>query len=99
MGQTVRAWWIVCRQRWTAAMPRFFKVMMRIFACIGGATIAINTAFTSMGIIPHDWWTEIQPYLIGISVGGCFVCKFTEKKGDVSIPHITDYDKEQHLEN
>lgn len=99
MGQTLEAWWKVCRNRWKAAMPKFFKVMMKIFACIGGTVITIHIAFNELSIVADQWWTEIEPLILGISLGGAFVCKFTEKKGDVNIPHITDYDKEQHMED
>lgn len=91
--------WKTMRERWRQAMPTFFKRMMMVFACVGGAAITVHLAFKGLDITPHEWWNDVLPYLVGISVGGCFVCKFTVAKGKVDIPHIPGYDKEQNLEN
>ena len=99
MGQTVKAWWKVCKDRWKSAMPKFFKVVMTICALVGGTAIAINTAFQALGVTPHDWWNDILPYIIGFSVGGGFIAKFTKERGKIDVPHITGYDKEQHMED
>lgn len=95
----ISEFWSIAVDRWKEHMPRFFRVMMKVFACIGGSVISIHIGFNELGITPDEWWTEIEPLILGISIGGCFACKFTAEKGNVSIPHITDYDKEQHLEN
>lgn len=98
MGQ-MKSWWEVCKERWKAEMPKFFKVMMRIFASIGTAVITIHITFDQLGIAAHEWWTEAEPLILGIAIGGCCVCKLTEKKGDIEIPSVTGYDKEQNMEN
>lgn len=69
--------WTTIRNRWKTNMPKFFKVMMKVFECIGGAVVAIHIGLGQIGITPHDWWTNAEPLILGISIGGCFVCKFT----------------------
>lgn len=86
--------WGTARLRWKKAMPNFFKKMMTVFALVGGTAITVHIAFSELGIQPHEWWEELERYIVGISVGGCFVCKFTVERGNVDIPHITNYDKE-----
>lgn len=68
----------VLRQRWTAAMPRFFRVVCWLSALVGGTALAVNTAIMSGGGQTHEWWQDIYPYLIGIPAGAAFVAKFTQ---------------------
>jgi hypothetical protein len=95
----MRGIWNTMVERWRNAMPGFFKVVMRICILVGGTATAIHIGFRELGITPDAWWDDISRYLIGGSIGGAFVAKFTMKKGNVDVPHITDYDKEQNLEN
>ena len=81
--------WGTMRMRWKKAMPNFFKNMMKVFACVGGTAIAVHIAFNELGITPHEWWTDMERYIVGISVGGSFACKFTVEKGNVDVPHIS----------
>lgn len=75
------AWWLIVRQRWSNAMPKFFKVILCICALVGGTALAINTAIVTGGGVTHEWWNELYPYLIGIPAGAAFVAKFTQTYG------------------
>ena len=77
MGEEIKKTGNEALRRWQEKMPRFFKVLMNIFICIGGAVITVHIAFNQLGIVAHEWWTDIEPLVLGISLGGAFVCKFT----------------------
>ena len=68
----------VLRQRWSNAMPKFFRKVCWLSALVGGAALAVNTAITSGGGTTHEWWNDIYPYLIGVPAGAAFVAKFTQ---------------------
>jgi hypothetical protein len=79
--------WNTIRSRWTTAMPKFFSVICWVGALISGTALAANTAITAGGGTPHEWWTDIYPYLLGIPAGAAFVAKFTRtynENGDVN---------------
>lgn len=71
----------IIRQRWSNAMPKFFKVVCWICAFISGTALAVNTAIVAGGGVPHEWWSDIYPYLLGFPAGMAFVCKFTQTYG------------------
>ena len=68
----------VLRQRWNNAMPKFFRVICWSCALVSGTALAVNTAIVAGGGIPHEWWSDIYPYLLGIPAGMAFVAKFTQ---------------------
>lgn len=68
----------VLRQRWTNAMPKFFRWVCYISAFVGGTALAVNTAIVSGGGTTHQWWDDIYPYLLGVPAGAAFVAKFTQ---------------------
>ena len=74
-------WWSIIRNRWSNTMPKFFKIILCICALISGTALAVNTAIVAGGGVPHEWWTEIYPYLLGIPAGAAFVAKFTQTYG------------------
>lgn len=77
-GQSFRQGWLVMRQRWSNAMPKFFRIVCWVCALVSGTALAVNTAITAGGGVPHEWWTDIYPYLLGIPAGAAFVAKFTQ---------------------
>jgi len=79
--KTINKFWQTLRSRWQNHMPVFFRRVMWICGLISGTAIAIHEAFTQLGIQPHEWWTDIEQYIIGIPVGAMFVCKFTQTYG------------------
>ena len=94
--------WGTMRLRWKKAMPNFFRKTMYVCALIGGTAIAAQTSITMFGGTPHDWWTDIYPYIVGGSAGAAFVCKFTVNGGfrGEKIDHtVFGYDKETHMED
>lgn len=76
--KTISDFWTTLRTRWHNAMPRFFKRMMWVCGLISGSALAAHEALAVAGIQPHDWWTDIEPYLIGAPAGVMFACKFTQ---------------------
>lgn len=74
-------WWLNIQHRWTNTMPKFFRVVCGICALVSGTALAVNTAITAGGGVPHEWWTDIYPYLLGIPAGAAFVAKFTQTYG------------------
>ena len=91
MGEVIKQTGNEMMERWQENMPKFFRVMMYLCGMIAGMTVAVNTAFASFGITPHEWWTDICPYLIGVPVGMGFCCRFTVDGGyrDKSIGQIS----------
>lgn len=73
-------WKTVC-ERWSKGMPKFFKGVMWVCGLISGASLAANTAILAAGAVPHEWWTDLFPYLVGVPAGAMFVCKFTVNGG------------------
>ena len=76
--KTIQDFWKEMRERWHNAMPRFFKRLMWICGLISGSALAANEAMTVANIQPHEWWTDILPYLVGVPAGVMFACKFTQ---------------------
>ena len=76
--KTISDFWQEMRARWHNAMPRFFKRLMWICGLISGSALAANEAMTVAGIQPHEWWTDVLPYLVGVPAGVMFACKFTQ---------------------
>lgn len=77
MGEQIKKTGNEMKERWQQKMPKFFKAMMMIFICIGGTVVSIHVAFGLLDITAHEWWTEAEPLVLGISIGGAFSCKFT----------------------
>lgn len=71
------------KSRWGKTMPKFFKSVMWLCGLVSGTALAVNTALMTAGVQPHEWWTDIFPYLIGIPAGAMFACKFTVNGGMV----------------
>ena len=69
----------VLRARWKNSMPKFFRVICWVCALVSGTALAVNTAIVAGGGVPHTWWSDIYPYLLGIPAGAAFVCKFTQQ--------------------
>lgn len=88
MGEKIRRSELV--ERWHKKMPKFFRWLMYLCAFVAGLAFAVNTALSTAGATPHEWWTDIYPYLIGIPVGMGFCCKFTVDGGfrDKSMEHL-----------
>ena len=69
------------QSRWSKKMPKFFKKVMWLCGLVSGTTLAVNTALQTAGIQPHEWWTDIIPYLVSVPAGAMFACKFTVSGG------------------
>ena len=78
MGK-LKSFWQVLSHRWKNTMPKFFRIVFWVCALVSGTALAVNTAIISAGGIPHEWWSDLYPYFIGIPAGMAFVCKFTQQ--------------------
>lgn len=67
------------RQRWRNHMPVFFRRLFWTCSLISGTALAANTAMQAAAVTPHDWWTDVLPYLIGFPAGIAFAAKFTQQ--------------------
>lgn len=68
-------------ERWHKKMPKFFYWVVVIATGIGGLAVAINSSIVMGGGTPHEWWTDIYPYITGACGGTIFACKFTVSGG------------------
>ena len=62
-------------------MPRFFRQLTVLCACVAGTTFGINTMLTMTGAVAHEWWNDVYPLLIGVPTGMAIVCKLTVAGG------------------
>jgi len=69
----------VLKQRWSNAMPKFFRRMMWVCGLISGTALAANESMELAHIQPHQWWIDVVPYLVAVPAGAMFACKFTQK--------------------
>ena len=76
--KTMKDFWKELKTRWQNAMPKFFKRMMWICGLISGTALAAHESMALAGIQPHDWWIDIEPYLVAVPAGAMFACKFTQ---------------------
>lgn len=67
--------------RWVKKMPKFFRKLCVLCTCIVGTAFGINTMMVMGGAVPHEWWTDIYPLLIGVPTGMAIVCKLTVAGG------------------
>jgi hypothetical protein len=90
----LREFWNTLKHRWKNAMPRFFRNVCWTGALISGTAVAANTAITAAGGTPHEWWTDIYPYLVGVPAGAAFMAKFTQQYSGKPV----DYDAQRKAE-
>ena len=76
--RTTEDFWREMKQRWRNAMPQFFRRMMWICGLISGTALAAHESMALAGIQPHQWWLDIEPYLVAVPAGAMFACKFTQ---------------------
>ena len=81
MGEHIRQTSSELRGRWLGKMPRFFRQLTILCACIVATAFGVNTALQTMGAVAHDWWNDLYPLLIGIPTGMIIVCKLTVAGG------------------
>lgn len=91
MGEQVKSGWGTLSQRWKNRMPKFFRVIFWVCSLVSGTALAVNTAIQAGGGVPHEWWTEVYPYLLGVPAGMAFAAKFSQSYGSDGRP--LDYDE------
>lgn len=79
MGERIKHCELV--ERWRKKMPKFFRRVMWLCICIAGTATGVHVYFNHFGITPHEWWTDILPYVTGIPVGAAIACKLTVDGG------------------
>ena len=81
MGEIIKQTGNEAVERWRKKMPKFFRHVMWLCVLVAGAATAVHVYFTQFGIQPHEWWTDVLPYLTGVPIGMAFCCKFTVEGG------------------
>lgn len=77
MGEQIKQTGNEAVERWHKKMPSFFRRMIYLCMLVLGTAIAVNTLFKYFDIQPHQWWTDVLPYLTGVPFGMMFAAKFT----------------------
>ena len=67
--------------RWQQQMPPFFRRIVIVCACVAITAFTVNIALQTAGAVPHQWWTDAYPLLIGVPIGMIVVCKLTVAGG------------------
>ena len=67
--------------RWMGKMPRFFRQLVVLCACVIAIAFAINSGVPALGGTLHDWWTDIYTYIIGGCIGIIVTSKLTVAGG------------------
>lgn len=81
MGEIIRHTGTEIKERWMGKMPRFFRLIVVLCACIVGTAFGINQIMVIGGATPHQWWTDIYPLLLGVPTGMAIICKLTVAGG------------------
>lgn len=86
--------------RWQQKMPRFFQHIVVICACVVLSAFVVNTAMTVAGAVPHEWWNNVYPLLIGVPTGMIVVCKLTVAGGykDIDVDALS-YGRPDHAQS
>lgn len=89
MGEKIKHSEVV--ERWQQKMPRFFRHIVVLCACVALSAFVINTSMSVAGAMPHEWWTDAYPLLIGVPTGMIIVCKLTVAGGykDINVDALT----------
>ncbi len=81
MGERLRRTGSEARKRWSQKMPRFFRQLTVLCACVAGTAFGVNTMMVMAGAVAHEWWNNVYPLLIGVPTGMAIVCKLTVAGG------------------
>lgn len=81
MGEHIRQTGNEIKGRWVGRMPRFFRQLVVLCCCIVATAVGVNTAMVAAGAVPHEWWNDIYPLLVGVPTGMAIVCKLTVAGG------------------
>ena len=73
----VRAFFRLMRGRWTAQMPKLFRMISVVCGFVSGAALAVNTAMEVGHAMAPMWWTRIYAFLLGAPALVMFTLKFT----------------------
>lgn len=81
MGEQIKRQGNELKGRWVGKMPRFFRQLVVLCACIMVTAFGVNQIMVIGGAIPHEWWTDIYPLLLAVPFGMIIVCKLTVAGG------------------
>lgn len=90
MGENIKTFSKEAKNRWRAKMPKFFNRVCWVCSLISGTALAANEAMQLAGATPHEWWTDLFPYLVGIPAGMAFASRFTQAYGNDGTPITYD---------
>ena len=81
MGETIKQTGSELKERWVQKMPRFFRQLVVLCACVMVTAFAINEIMIIGHATPHEWWNDIYPLLLTVPFGMIIVCKLTVAGG------------------
>lgn len=81
MGETIQRQSSELKGRWVGKMPRFFRQLVVLCACVMVTAFGVNQIMVIGGAVPHEWWTDIYPLLLAVPFGMIIVCKLTVAGG------------------
>lgn len=92
----MKEFWLELCKRWNNAMPKFYRIVFWVCSLISGTALAANTAMMAAGAMPHEWWSDIYPYLIGFPAGMAFAAKFSQQYHGRPVDYDEYRRKERH---
>lgn len=81
MGEVIKNTGSELKGRWMGKMPRFFRQLVKLCACVIAIAFAINSGVPALGGTLHEWWTDIYTYIISTCIGIIATCKLTVAGG------------------
>lgn len=81
MGDIIRKTGSEAVERWHQKMPKFFRGIVIICACVIVTAFAVNQIMVIGGAEPHEWWRDAYPLLLSVPTGMIVVCKLTVAGG------------------
>ena len=86
------------KTRWSSKTPKFFKNIIRFGIAVSIIAFSINEGMALAGAIEPIWWSNIYPYLIGVTAGMVAVSKLTREKIDEKEKEIGEIGSEGEIE-
>jgi len=81
MGEMIKQTGSELKGRWMGRMPRFFRQLVKLCACVMVTAFGINEIMIIGKATPHEWWNDVYPLLLAVPFGMICVCKLTVAGG------------------
>lgn len=81
MGKQLRRTGTEIKSRWVQEMPPFFRMIVKLVACIAATAITVNTAVPAFGGTLYEWWGDVYTHILVGSICIIMICKLTVAGG------------------